>query len=585
MNRVFPKTTLFFFFLFFFSLNVQAAEKTREVIATLDYIAGDYHNAVTPSGEIKNKMEYDEMLDFSQFIIDRLVKDQPALLPSAQSLKTIIQKKGAVTEVDFLADSLKQELIKITHFKSSPDQMPDLALGMKLYQKNCSGCHGVDGKAATPMATTLNPAPRNFTDPAVVGSLSLFKVFNTITLGITGTPMPSYAQFSEDERWAMAAAVISFGDQSSLSLAIEQIQKSEQAFQMGNKEAAMNLAVSAYLDGFEKNEALLQAHGREDLVLEAESLFLSYRQDLRGSNSTLVNQKAKKLLQILNEGATFLESGKEFNAGLAFLASFTILVREGLEAILLIVIILSIVKSLGDERGRKIVHIGWVLALLVGFFTWFLAKNIISGASREGMEGWVSLVASLIMIYVSYWLFAKSDVQRWKNFLVGKIKGRGIGFATVGMASFLAVYRETFETILFLETLKIHAPNHTLALAAGSVCGVVFLVIPSYAITRLHKKLPLNLFFNLSGSFLYLLAVVFVGQGLHNLQEAGLVNLTPVSFITFPIFGIYPSFQTLLSQLFLMLVFGVSILWQYVIKSSSKKFALQEKAQNTFTEL
>lgn len=77
---------------------------------------------------------------------------------------------------------------------------------------------------------------------------------------------------------------------------------------------------------------------------------------------------------------------------------------------------------------------------------------------REGMEGWVSLVAAVVLIYVSFWLFARRDVAKWKQFLLGKIKGKGsLGFYTVGSVAFLAVYREVFETILFFEALKIQA--------------------------------------------------------------------------------------------------------------------------------
>lgn len=292
---------------------------------------------------------------------------------------------------------------------------------------------------------------------------------------------------------------------------------------------------------------------------------MAFRNALRGgaagSDPDAVDASYRRIVALLDRAQATLERDG-LSTGAAFLASFAILAREGLEAILLVAAILAIVSrapGLEASRGRRAVHTGWLAALLGGALTWWIATSLIevSGAQREVVEGFAALLAAGVLVWVSYWLFTRLNVEKWQAFLTARLEAaaaRGSLWVLGGLA-FLAVYREAFETVLFYQALAAQGEgHHTRALLAGAASAALLLLLLGFGVTALGRRLPLRLFFATSSVLLYAFAVVFAGQGIAALQEAGVVSLTPVGFPRAAWLGIYPSAEGLGVQGILVLL-------------------------------
>jgi high-affinity iron transporter len=203
--------------------------------------------------------------------------------------------------------------------------------------------------------------------------------------------------------------------------------------------------------------------------------------------------------------------------------------------------------TLGHEAA------GWIAALGAGAATWWIASNVVavSGASREVIEGVSALLAAAILFYVSYWLLSKTEAARWQSFLDDRLRS-ALSRGSLGMLatlSFVAVYRECFETVLFFQALAAQAgPDGRGALLGGIAAGAVVLGLLALVVFRFGRRLPMRRFFAASSLLLYGLAVVLAGHGVAALQEAGWIPATPVSLFRFEWLGIYPTAQGLAVQ-------------------------------------
>ncbi|HVF33773.1 MAG TPA: FTR1 family protein, partial [Candidatus Saccharimonadia bacterium] len=235
------------------------------------------------------------------------------------------------------------------------------------------------------------------------------------------------------------------------------------------------------------------------------------------------------------------------------LSAFLILFREGLEAILVVAAVLALVLRSGQREAVRYVHLGWAGALVAGALTWFAARALVdvSGAAREVTEGVSALLASAILLYVGFWLHGKSHAQAWNAFISRHLKGAMTSRAVWALAgvSFLAVYHEAFETVLFYETLwaqEGEAGGGSIVL--GFAAALVALLVVGVAIFRYGMRLPIGPFFAISALLMAILAVVFAGQGIAALQEAGVVDASVVAFPRIEWLGIHPTAQTLAAQ-------------------------------------
>jgi len=249
-----------------------------------------------------------------------------------------------------------------------------------------------------------------------------------------------------------------------------------------------------------------------------------------------------------------------------FISSLIIILREGLEAILVLAAMAAFLVRAERREGMPWLHAGWVVALALGALTWIVSSTLISisGAQREVTEGVTALVSAAVLLYVGFWLHSKSSTARWGAFIRSRMAGTAGGIGTKGglgvaLVAFLAVYREVFETVLFYQALWLQAdgPGRS-AVLIGLAVGAAGLVLLAWLIVRLSVRLPLSLFFGASAWLLAVMAVVFAGQGIAALQAAGKLPVNPVDFPTVPLLGIYPNLQGLLLQVALVavIVFG-----------------------------
>jgi high-affinity iron transporter len=348
-------------------------------------------------------------------------------------------------------------------------------------------------------------------------------------------------------------------------------------YKQGKKEEAYKEALDAYLEGFEMVEPGLALKDR-DIAFKIETKFSEFREAIKDGDS--IEQVENIYREITNEllrASLILENDKPVDRLLSFTNSLAIILREGLEAVLIIAAVLAFLSAAGTKNVIKYVHLGWILALVAGLVTWVLAKTIItiSGAQREIIEGITSLVAAAVLFYVSYWLITKIEVKKWKEYIQGKVQKAISKKSLFALASvsFFAVYREAFETVLFYQALWYQAENSRDAVLWGFILGVLLLIVLVFAIFKLAVRIPLKYFFSVTSIFLYLLCFILLGKGIRGFQEAGIIGIKSINFIPqVDILGIYPTVETSIPQGILIIALLAALIWiGYVKKEKERK--------------
>ena len=351
-------------------------------------------------------------------------------------------------------------------------------------------------------------------------------------------------------------------DHAALDTSIAMLATSVEFARKGDTKAAHSAALSAYLDGFELAEPSLVVIDKQ-LKLAIEKEMINFREAAKRGSVEELERLKDTLIVLLNEAkATLGTTG--LSSGAAFFGAFIILLREGIEAILVLAAIMAALIKTGRREAMKYIHIGWISAVVLGVITWWVADNLIqvSGASREVTEGIAALVAAGILVYVGFWLHNASHSKRWKKFVEHKIdsameSGTLWVLATV---AFIAVYREMFETVLFYQAMWVQIDSGSEnSFLLGIFAALAVLVVVSLLIYKVGIKLPIKQFFQINAILLFLLAVVFTGQGIAALQEAGIVSTSLLNFPRIEVLGVYPTAQSLGLQL-LVLVLGAGLL-------------------------
>jgi high-affinity iron transporter len=237
-----------------------------------------------------------------------------------------------------------------------------------------------------------------------------------------------------------------------------------------------------------------------------------------------------------------------------FFYSLGILVREGSEALLVVVALLAAVREAGQERRARDIYAGALVAIGLSLVLAWAVNHLIADDTSDTLEGVFQLLAAATLFYVSSWLTARGQSDRWRTFLHDKVEAsRDIAGPSIalGLTAFLAVMREGAETIVFFqallggatETAERHAVMAGL-LAGALALGVIFLVLRKAAF-----RIPLGSFFTATSVLLYGLAVIFVGQGISSFQESGVMRATFVDHVpTIQALGLFPTVQTLAAQ-------------------------------------
>lgn len=250
-----------------------------------------------------------------------------------------------------------------------------------------------------------------------------------------------------------------------------------------------------------------------------------------------------------------------------FFKALIILLREGVEAMLVVGALAAWLRRSGAADKVWVIHAGVVVAILLSILTGWAVDTLLQriGAPLAVVEGVTMLAASAMLFYVSCWLFAKREAKRWEEWISSQMEtalGKGSLFALGGTAC-LAVYREGAETVLLYQTLAIGAPGQAEALTAGGAMAALLLVAFYFMVRAVSLRVPFRLFFGVTSALLYGLSVVFLGQAIVELQAAGwiasiyLAGIPQISWL-----GIAPSAQSLGAQAFLLLLPLVWFVWQ-----------------------
>jgi high-affinity iron transporter len=534
----------------------------------------------------------------------------------------VIDAKVAPAEVAALTAAMRRALIEAYKVTVVPRKQPDLARGAALYAEQCASCHGASGDGLGPLAKGMEPPPINFLDRQRYSQRTLYGLYNTITQGVADTAMTSYHELPAEDRWALAfyvgqlavsagqgsdaqallgeaglaglvdidqLTVITpaeavelhgakggelmaylranpeplFSKRSPLQFSRYRLDDVVQAYRDGNRDEAYKIAVDAYLEGFELIEQGLNAVDPA-LRNEIELAMTGLRGQIRKGIPAAELEASIVTIKTLLDTATDRFEGRSLSGAAAFASAFFILLREGLEALLVVAALAAFLVKTEHRNSIRYLHYGWIGALAAGFLTWLASVSLIeiSGASREITEGVAALLATAVLFYVGFWLHDKTNAAQWKSFIEKSMR-RALSAGTLwGLAglSFVAVYREVFETILFYQALWVQTDTAGKSMAlSGFGFGVGVLAVLAWVVFRYSMRLPLRQFFAATGILMFVLAIIFAGKGVAALQEAGYIPVSPVSFPRVDLLGIYPNMQGLLLQLGLLLI--ALLLW------------------------
>jgi high-affinity iron transporter len=237
-----------------------------------------------------------------------------------------------------------------------------------------------------------------------------------------------------------------------------------------------------------------------------------------------------------------------------FLYSSGILLREGLEALLVIIALVAGTREAGQEARARDVYAGGLLAIGVSIALAWAVNHLIGDNTSDTLEGIFQITAAATLFYVSSWITAKSQAQQWNSFIKAQVdaarRSNGPSIA-LGLTAFLAVMREGAETIVFFQALVAGATERAErhAVILGMVAGTIGLAVIFLCLRKLVSRIPIGAFFSATSILLYALAVIFVGQGIASFQESGVVSATFINHLpTAQMLGFFPTVQTIVAQ-------------------------------------
>ncbi|PEL13287.1 FTR1 family protein [Bacillus sp. AFS017336] len=304
-------------------------------------------------------------------------------------------------------------------------------------------------------------------------------------------------------------------------------------------------------------EVMVQANSM-DLYKQIENDTSIALTQLTEKPKSATTMKTLKQIQTNLNSATKKTSYTMFDAG-------TIVFREGLEALIIISALLALVSKGKQESARKWIFVGGafgILASLVaGLLFQFLLSKISAGISNQLIEGVSGLIAIIFMLTVGLWLHKQSRQQEYGNKMKEKAKAAiaGGGILSLSLLSFFAVFREGAETVVFY--IGMSSSITAKELIAGFAGGIILLVIIGVFILKGSKFIPLKPFFTIASLCIYYLTFKFIGQSIHALQGIGyLPDHMSTIFPTVPKLGIYPSLESIIPQLILLLF----VIWLFV---------------------
>ena len=583
----------------------ETQEKAKKIVMMLNISAKEFQDGVI-EGKVVIPAEYEECQIFLKQASERFLKisnqiknkeESENLIQQFSELSESIKNKVDSQLVWDTVNNINSKLMSSfgIEINKSPITPISLENGKKIFEKNCSTCHGLSGNADGPMAKDLDPPPAVLSDPKLTGDKNTipYDNFEVINVGIANTSMKAWADIlSEVQIWDVTYYIRTFSNEvvqlpsvNKEILAIEGNPNSEIAdqviaevrklleesmvkFKEGQNEKAAEIAFDAYL-AYEKIESNITNKDKK-LGVKLESAFSQYRGEIKQKAPLKkVEELQKKVLLDLSKGLELLKSDIGFKG--LFLQSFSIIVREGFEAILIIAALIAFLKKSRNEARIKNIHIGVLVGILASFLTAYIIHEVlhISMANQEVLEGWIMLVTVVILFWVSYWLISNIDNKQWQKYINQKMSGalsQGNTF-TLSAVAFISVYREGFETVLFYKALFLYAGESIGGIIPGFLAGCIVLAVVFYLINHLGMRIPIKWFFGFTSVLLYYMAFIFMGRGIHELQMGEQLPMTPVGFLpNVSWLGMYPTLETFIGQSILLAVFLFGLFYTFIIK-------------------
>ena len=585
------------------SLKQESQDNVKKIIMMLNIGAKEFEEGVK-DGKVVVAPEYEESQIFLQQAKERFskisekIKNEKELnkiSPHFPKLLEMINNKADSQKVWDKVNILNSELMKTFEIEINKTPITPVSLenGKNIFEKNCSSCHGLTGNGDGPMAKNLNPSPAKLSDPKLTGdkNTEAYDNFEVINVGIANTGMKAWAgTLSEGQIWDVTYYIRTFSnnnvrlpsvnqevttiENNSDSKNVEQVVsevrklvlKSYDQFEKGKIENAAESAFDAYMT-YEKIESNLISQDKP-LGVKLESAFSDYRGEIkRGAPLQDIKKLHNTILLDLSKAEELLKDKVGFSG--LFLQSFSIIVREGFEAILIIAALIAFLRKSKNESSIKTIHIGVIVGILGSFLTAYVVHELLhlNMASQELLEGWIMLVSVVILFWVSYWLVSNIDNKKWQKYINTKMHealSKGNTF-TLSAVAFISVYREGFETVLFYKALFLYAGKTTGGIVPGFVAGCIVLAGVFYLVNHLGMRIPIKWFFGFTSVLLYYMAFTFMGKGIHELQMGEQFSLTAVEFLpSISWLGMYPTWETFIGQAILFLLFIFALVYTFV---------------------
>ncbi len=562
---------------------------------------------------------------FNQLSNGWSVKDSVEIRSLVYSIDSLIGKRAAFEVVSPLASLAKNKVIAASGLVITPTASPNLQNGKIVFKTDCSKCHGDAGQGDGPEGAGLNPKPRNFMDNDHMKTISPFTAFNAIRLGVEGTGMKSHPQLDDKDVWDVAFYIISLRyqtlvkdayiqtddakkiiaglplskiavsadeelipllqipdpvnqhkalaairlnqpktDESDyINTALKYLASAMDLYQQGKYSEASQLAALSYLEGIEPIENQLKSTDPE-LLERLEKQMLALRKMMSAQNPAMQVKDSLNEVRVTIGSISKTMNKQQYSFWMALLLSASILLREGLEAFLVIMVILSVLKATGINGYKRWIHAGWVSAVLFGLVLWAIGGSFLSANIQyaEMLEGVVSCIAVGMLLYVGFWLHGKNEIGKWKDYVNKQVKDVSKSGSMIGLAglSFLVVFREVFESVLFLSALHVESgAKYGNAIIVGVVVAFIVVLALATLMLQFSTKLPVTKLFKFSSIIMGVLAVILTGKAIHAFQETGNLTIHSMQVMRVELLGIYPTIETCVGQVLIALI----VVWMW----------------------
>ncbi|MFJ7724794.1 FTR1 family protein [Neobacillus sp. NPDC097160] len=314
----------------------------------------------------------------------------------------------------------------------------------------------------------------------------------------------------------------------------------------------------------------------EGVVLtQSSKIYSDAERDMVASYSMLSSNDvsgAKKTIEGMRDYLSPLVSKTSYN----MMDAITILLREGLEGLLVVVALLGFLRKAGHEEKSKWIWLGvgagMGVSIILGTIVNLLFSAGAFGSNNFLIAGWTGVFAAVMLLYMSYWLHSKSSIAEWQRYIrTQSTKALNTGsLFSLAILSFLAVFREGTETVLFF--IGMASSIKLTSLLLGIAIGLFILVILSYLILKVGLKIPMRPFFLVSSILMFYLCFKFTGMGIHGLQLAGLLPATQAPIPTIDFFALYSTWESLIPQMILLVI---AVIAAFLNKRKDNKVKLQ----------